>query len=655
MAARGNVRSFRNSRVTIWARTGTMTVVAALLAVVLASPAQASVSVTLQPMGGTSVSQGRPFEFEITLENTGGMQEIAAVEIELVPLTGGEPVTFAAADVLVAAGETKAFIRRAVTSQWFPEIGAFEITAMLDGAPAASLAFEVTPPTVTPPTFADVTGASGISVNVFEAEVVSCAGTQAQGAAWADADLDGDLDLFVPDPDPTQPSMLWSNDGAGHFVDRAAQAGVTNLGSKGKAAVFADYDNDGDPDLYVVNTGPNRLYRNNGDRTFTDVTAGAGVGDAGRGTSASWGDFDNDGNLDLYVVNYTECDGSAGPDKLYRNNGDGTFTDVTSMLEGDPDIVEDGSTLAAGFQAAWFDYDRDGDVDLYLGNDTFPYPENNHLWRNDGPDGLGGWLFTDVSIESGTALRMGAMGLGVGDLEADGDLDFTISNMTGAGVTGNVAFRNNGNGTFTDVAHRIGVERPYQVAGIESVTWGMVFNDFNLDGSEDLYAAAGSTIMLEDTLQPNEMFVNAGTGRFLDLSAVSGADDDRYSRAPVLADLDRDGRMDMFLLNQNGPSVLFRNVTATSGHWLEIDTVGTVSNRDGCGAVVSVKIGSATRVRQVFCGSVGFASGSDPTVHFGLGQAATADKVTIKWPSGAVQTLLNVTADRLLVATEPSA
>jgi len=472
-------------------------------------------------------------------------------------------------------------------------------------------------------------------------------------------DGDGGLDLYLPLPDRN--AELFLNDGTGHFTDQAAQFGVTNAGSVGRAAVFADYDNDGDPDLYVVNEGPNRLYRNEGGTAgFTDVTQAAGVGDAGFGTSASWGDYDNDGFVDLYVVNYADCAWNYQADKLYHNQGDRTFTDQTALIEGDPADPKDGNTFGSGFEAAFFDYDRDGDQDIYLANDfnfLGPNPDVNHLWRNDGPDPLTHeWRFTDVTAESGAAPPdLQSMGIAIGDPDGDVDLDLAISD-----IAGNRALRNNGNGTFTERSDAANIDRPFEHAGVYAITWGLGYEDFNLDGWEDLYVGSGSILVPGEGSQDprvNQLFVNlkAGDGRFADLSILSGADSALHSRGVAFADYDRDGRMDMYVVNFDGSPVLYRNTTPTTGrHWIEVDPVGTVSNRDGCGALVIVTIGNRRMIREAFCGSVSLGSGNDPYVHFGLGTASRIDRMVIKWPSGTTQVQLNVSVDRTLIVTEPS-
>jgi hypothetical protein len=554
--------------------------------------------------------------------------------------------------VVLIPGSSRVGLNGTVTSsQWFRQRGSFRIEALahlLDGGTVSSdpLTYTVAASPVLVPMFKDVTASAGLSTTIPD----GACGHFASGAAWADVNGDGYLDLLVTRGN--LPPELFINDGHGHFTDEAAARGIDNGGLWAAGAVFADYNNDGSPDLYIVNDGPNRLFKNDGTGHFTDVAQAAGVADPGDASSATWVDYNNDGNLDLYVTNYATCNNLGQnfqyqPDKLYRNNGDGTFTDVK-------DLLGPNSTVGAGFQAAWFDYNNDGRQDLYLGNDYLgPSPDTNHLWRNDGPDGSGGWKFTDVSSASGTAYAMNTMGIAVGDYDRDGRLDLALSN-----IDGNRLLHNNGDGTFTDVAEAAGVARPEQRVDQRTITWGAMFSDLNNDGWEDLYFAAGylDPYYAPGTNGPqhNELFVNAGNGKFLDLSAPSLADDPGQSRGVALADYDRDGRVDMFVVDQAGSPHLYRNVTPMrNNHWLEVDTVGTVSNRDGCGARLTLTAGGVSMVREVFCGSVGLSSGSDSTVHFGLGTATRVTQLVIRWPSGIQQVLRNLTPDRLIAVTEP--
>jgi hypothetical protein len=589
------------------------------------------------------VALGEAFAFSVIARNAGPRSVTVAAEVRLTS-PGDDAVPFTTVSLFVPH-EGEASQEVTVTpAQWFADVGDFDLAASVTepASAADSLSFVVDEADIVMPQFEDITDAAGLATTVPAAEC----GQFANGAAWGDVDADGDLDLAVTRlGDPVQ---LFVNDGTGRFAEEGADRGVAVAGANG--AAFADYDNDGDADLVLVGDGSDVLLRNDGGR-FVDVSAAAGLGDDGRrGVSASWGDFDADGHLDLYVTNYMQCTGeweteediianvAYDADTLYRNNGDGTFSDVTEYLGED--------TNGAGFAATWFDYNGDNRLDLYLANDFVGVsPDHNHLWRNDGP-GPDGWRFTDVSDETGTAFWMNTMGIAVGDVDQDGDLDMALSN-----ITANKLVSNDGEVFVDDVAAGIG--RPMQQADTESITWGGGFHDFNLDGWEDLYLAAGGFEGVRQAgVQPNELFVNAGDGTFRDVSAATGADDVGDSKGVAFADYDADGRMDLFVVNQGGSPRLLRNVTPPGDHhWLQVDTTGTVSNRDGCGARVVVTTEEATHVHQVWCGSTSVASGSQSTVHVGLGPATDAD-VEVWWPSGTRQRMTDVAADQTITVEE---
>jgi hypothetical protein len=591
------------------------------------------------------IAQGRSLDIEVEVVNRGPAAELVTLTFSVSkPGSGLPPVTFERW-ISSVGGHRSQVVRTSVTpSQWFEGLGRFRILVTSEGARGDARGFRVRRPPVRAPRFEDVTGAVGLGTTHRATD--NCE-NYAAGAAWGDVEGDGDLDLYLPYQEG--PSALFVNDG-GIFSEQAVARGVDNLGSVGIGATFADYDNDGDSDLFVVNHGDDRLFQNDGAGQFADVTASAGVGEPGPGSSAAWGDYDRDGNLDLYVTNWGEeavaCRSlTYAEDTLYHNEGDGTFTDATHLLEAS------GSTLGAGFQAAWFDYDSDGDDDLYLGNDFLGQsPRPNVLWRNDGPDGSGGWRFTNVSNESRAGVSINTMGLAPGDFDRDGDLDLGLSNLFETFL-----LRNDGAGGFTDVAERMGVSRPEQRVDEMSVTWGMGFFDFNNDGREDLHVVGGSLGQEGDVeAQPDAMFANAPRG-FLDLSAPSHADDDGVGRGAAYADFDRDGRMDIYLVNRDGTPRLFRNVTRTKkAHWLQVDLTGTTSNRDGCGAMLTARLsGNVKLVRELFCSSVSLASGNEPVAHFGLGEQRKVKRLTIRWPSGKVQVLTKVAGDRRLAVVEP--
>ena len=502
------------------------------------------------------------------------------------------------------------------------------------------------------PKFQDVTEQAGVTTTVPDA---SC-GDFVTGAAWGDVNGDGWLDLYVARIG--QPTQLFVNDKHGHFADQAAQYGVQVTGAT--AAVFADLTGDGKDDLYVVRTGPDVLFRSDGAGHFTDVTAASGISDTYRGSSVSVADYDNDGHLDIYVTNYAECGWPAQsffnyqPDALYHSNGDGTFTHVTSLLGTNP-ATGVGLTLGAGFQAAWFDANGDGRQDLYLGNDYLgAKPDHNRFWMNMGPGGGGQWQFLENSVPSGTAFSMNTMGIAVGDYNRDLNLDLALSN-----IRYNRLLKNNGDETFSDVAVEAKADRRSNQSSTQvPVTWATAFYDFNLDGWEDLYFAAGNfRYALDQSNQPqaNELFVNDHNGAFTDMSTVSGAADTGTSKGVAFADYDRDGRMDMFVVNQGGTPHLFHNVTPIGKrHWLEVNPVGSTS-RDGCGVRMVLKTKTGSMLREVFCGSTSVASGSQRAVLFGLGQQTTGLTLTVTWPSGKKQVFKNLKkTDKFMRVAEPA-
>jgi enediyne biosynthesis protein E4 len=603
----------------------------------IARGAGLDVTVKLRPAGALSVAQGRAFAANATLRNPDPESATVAVDFDLVDLASGDRVAFFTWQAVVPAQGSLSRRVAATTSQWFAGTGSFEIQASIQDVQSAALGFEVTAPAVFAAQFQDVTADAGVSTTVGPSE---CGGWAA-GAAWGDVNGDGFPDLFLPRGKDS--AKLWISDGAGHFTDEAAVRGVDDGSLEGMGAVFADYDNDGDQDLFVADRAEDRLYRNDGTGHFVDVAPAAGVAGSTDDVSAAWGDFDNDGNLDLYVVSNSPCapPNMYDPDRLLHNNGDGTFTDMTWLLPSS-------ATNGAGYQAAWFDYNGDGYQDLYLANDRWgPDPDPNHLWRNDGPGPNHRWIFTDVSADSRAGYFINSMGIGIADIDGDLDLDVAISN-----IGGNFVAANNGDGTFTNVAGSVGLQRPLVEAGVSSVTWGLSFTDLNLDGFEDLFAAAGS--IYDQLDQPNQIFVAAGDGTFLDLSALSGAADEEIGRGIAVADYDRDGRPDVYVVNRAGAPILYRNVTPTSNHWVGVRLIGTTSNRDGCGARLVLLAGGHRQLREAFCGSVGLSSGNDAVIHLGLGSSTTVDRLTVVWPSGRRQVLRNLSADAIVDVTEPA-
>ena len=482
------------------------------------------------------------------------------------------------------------------------------------------------------------------------------------GAAVVILDFNGDglHDIYVTDSQG--PNALYSNNGNGTFTEVAAAAGVDDPLGRSNGGCAADYDNDGAQDLYLTNYGPSRLFRSSGDGTFLDVTAPAGVADAHsflRSTGCAWGDYDRDGHLDLIVVRHLH-EFEPGGLALYHNNGDGTFANVTPLLDDGrfPAPTGDGSSIGeqvgniwgAGYQPGWVDFDNDGDVDLYVVNDFGIEIHENVLWRNDGPAPGGSWSFFDASADSGADLAMYGMALAVGDYDLDGNLDLFMTN-----IKENILLRNTGDGlTFTNTMSDA-VPDISMIRGKERITWGAMFLDYDNDGDEDLYVVSGQ---LGGPTAPNAkdqrnlLLRNNGDGTFADVSSAGGADDPGVGHGAGYLDFNGDGCLDLYVANLGQRAKLFQNDCRSGDSWLAIETVGTTSNRDGIGARITVVAGGKTQIREIASG--GSMMGQNMMeAHFGLGAATVADSVTIRWPSGTVQTLTDVAVNQRLTVTEP--
>ena len=485
------------------------------------------------------------------------------------------------------------------------------------------------------PPFSDVTVAAGVGL----AHAGTAPGMPlGNGVAWGDFDRDGWPDLFVSNQGG--PNALYRNLGDGSFVDVAAEAGVSAAEDFGSGAVFGDYDNDGWPDLFVANIGANRLFRNLGDGRFEDVTAAAGLGDEGYSQSGAWGDYDNDGWLDLYISNHIAPDGSA--DRLWHNLGDGRFEDASGLL---PWRLRSG----AAFVASFVDYDDDGDQDLYVINDKwFGETTSNVLWRNEGPGpanraGRHDWLFRDVSTHSGTSYTVNGMGLAVGDVDNDLDQDFLFTN-----IGANVLLSNSGDGRFRDFTQVAGVARASLPDGSEALTWCALFFDFDHDTWLDSFLC-GSPLDSGDG-QPDALYHNRGDGRFTDVAVETGMDAAQWTRSGAWADYDRDGDLDLYLASYGQSGQLWRN-NARDSNWLTLELRGVHSNRDGIGAKIRLDAGGVTQLREMRSGE-SLGAGNQLLAHFGLGGADRVERVEIAWPSGIVQTLVDVGARQHLVVEE---
>jgi enediyne biosynthesis protein E4 len=528
------------------------------------------------------------------------------------------------------------------------------------------------------PHFEDVAASSGIDFRLV------CGGPEKNyimesmcgGVAILDYDNDGWMDVLFVNGSTVEDlrankchaSKLFRNNHDGTFSDVSAKAGLNHCGW-GFGVAVGDYDNDGWDDLYITYFDGAVLYHNNHDGTFTDVTERAGVGNRGRwGTSAAFGDYDNDGLLDLYVTNYVELDldhlpelgsspfcqyrgiaVSCGPrglkgsrDRLFHNNGDGTFTDVTEKLHIDPDGYY-------GLGVLWLDYDKDGCLDLYVANDSTP----SLLYHNDCQGG-----FKEVGVRAGVAYnsdgREGAgMGIDTADYDHDGWPDIIKTNFSD---DSNNLYHNDRNGEFTDLAG---------IAGVGSVSipflgFGVKFFDFDNDGWEDLFVANGHVNPQVDHYsfgvtyaERPFLFHNLRNGTFVEVgrSAGPGMAKARVSRGAAIGDFRNDGNLDIVVTALDSAPALLRNTKPSSGHWLRIKTVGSKSNRNGFGCRVEVKSGALSQTQEVRANS-SFESASDPRLHFGVGPAAKVDAITLHWPSGVIDTVKSEAADQELVIEE---
>ena len=456
------------------------------------------------------------------------------------------------------------------------------------------------------------------------------------GQAWGDVDGDGWLDLYVTDH--AGPNRLYQNMGDGTFRLHPWADAVSLPTAESSGAIFVDYDNDGRPDLLVLNWGANHLFRNTG-QGFEDVTEAAGLaGDTGHGKTASWGDYDNDGHLDLYIANWS-CSPRCGRpmqgdrDTLYHNNGDGTFTDVTIALLGGT------KTRGAGFIATFVDYDNDGDLDIYLVNDEFINPIGNMLWRNDGP-GCGGWCFTEVASDIGANTRAMGMGLATADYDLDGQLDFYFSNA------GPMFLLRNEAGSFRDVAVATGTQ-----LGRDYVGWGAIFFDYDNDGWPDLYLAISDYLGRDGRPPADILFRNNREGGFdIIPPLVSGLDKGGRSLGVAYADYDNDGWLDMVVGYFDGNYQLFHNTgKAGADHGrLAVQLIGGGDvNRDAIGARVTLELSDGrTLLQEVKAGS-SLGAGDSLILHFGLGQA-TVRQLTIRWPNGTQETHPNIPINQRL-------
>jgi len=530
-----------------------------------------------------------------------------------------------------------------------------------------------------PARFVDVTEKSGIHFThqALHTSRKYLLETMGSGVALFDCDNDGRLDIFLANgaqySDPTPKGFIPQKTGPeywnrlyhqkpdGTFEDITEKAGLQGVGYDMGVAV-ADYDNDGNEDLFVTGYGGNRLYHNNGNCTFTDVTDKAGVAGGGWSSSATWVDLDNDGRLDLVVDRYVTWDwddvwcgehregyrGICHPDVfppitllVYHNDGNGHFTEVAHKLGLDKPAKALGIAIA--------DYDHDGRIDLFVANDSMP--EFLFHQKVDG-------TFEELGLESGVAVNSegqtyAGMGIDFADYDNDGWPDLVVTDLARQVYA---LYRNNRDGTFDYASLAWGLAGASQLHS----GWSLRFMDYDNDGWKDLLIAQGHDMDNIQTVSPmlryrEPMLLLRNTGKkFIDVSPVSGDifHDAWVGRGMAIGDINNDGRIDAVVSTNGGAAHVILNETATSNHWITLHLTGHKSNRDGIGAVVKVTTAQGSQWITLSTSS-GYMSASDPRVHFGLGTSPVANAVEIRWPSGVVQTLRDVAGDRQVQVDEP--
>ena len=519
-------------------------------------------------------------------------------------------------------------------------------------------------------TFTDITREAGLEFHPVngaspQKHIVE---TMGSGALFFDFDDDGWVDVFLVDGGSvSEPAVaararhrLYRNQANGRFEDVTGASGIEHH-EYGMGACAADYDNDGRVDLYVTSYGPDQLFHNDGNGKFTDVTRRAGVGSELLGASCAFADIDNDGDVDLFVANYVDPDSrkvcgdararaycrpdvySGVPSAMYRNNGDGTFTDVTTASGLDR---TDGKALGVVFA----DYDNDGRMDLFVANDL----TRNFLYHNEANGS-----FKEVGLPAGVALASdgrvrAGMGTDFGDYDGDGLPDLVVTNFESETHS---LFRNLGKGLFADATFESGVGP----VTLPFLGFGVAFFDSDNDGDLDLAIANGhvldNTRLFRSTsryAQRNLLLRNDANGRFTDVGLQSGPAWalEKVSRALVSGDIDNDGDLDLLVSNNGQPPDLLRNDGgARSGNALLIRLRGRESNRDGIGAIVTATVGSRRLVREVHAGS-SYLGQNDVRIHLGLGRAPAVDRLDIRWPSGRVETVKGVAAQQVVTIGE---
>ena len=521
------------------------------------------------------------------------------------------------------------------------------------------------------PEFVEITKAAGIdfvhNTGAFGKKYLP--ETMGSGCAFIDYNNDGWSDIVLLTCKdwtgyPTgkrQTMALYRNNHDGTFADVTKSAGL-DVELYGIGVAAADYDNDGDDDLYVSCLEADRLFQNQGDETFVDVTKQAGIHNPSFGTSCAWFDYDKDGNLDLYVANYVEwtietdifctLDGTnkayctpesyhGQSSRLFRNRGDGTFVDVSRISR-----IEDRTSKSLG--VCIFDYNSDGLLDIFEANDTQP----NKLYHNNG-DGT----FIETGLNVGIAysengVATGAMGIDAGDYDGSGRESLVIGNFSNEMMN---LYHNEGE-IFIDDAPIANIGN----ASLLTLTFGCFFFDFDLDGRLDIFAANGhveneiNAVQSEVTYaQVPHLFRNSGYGKFQDVALKIGTDLAKpiVGRGAAYGDIDNDGDWDILITTSNGLAHLYRNDAGNQNRWIKLKLIGSKSNRNGIGARVTITSKSGTQTRTLKSGC-SYCSQSELSLIFGIGQTPRIDMIEVNWPSGVVDRLVNVNPNQLLVVDE---
>lgn len=526
---------------------------------------------------------------------------------------------------------------------------------------------QVSPGAASSALFEDVAARAGLKYRhqVSDTKRLYFVELTAPGCAFIDYDNDGHLDIFLVQSGSSQPaakvkqralSALYHNNGDGSFSDVTANSGLDKDLGYGHGVAVGDYDNDGNDDLFITAYGGNHLLRNRGKGKFEDVTKALGLAKphgSTYATSAAWGDYDGDGRLDLYVCYYAvwnhatdiACTKDGKPDychpKLYEPM---THRLYHNSGQGFVDVSQKSGIAQAkgrGLAVAWTDYNGDRRPDIFVANDITP----SMLWRNNGNG-----TFTNMALQTGTAydgegILIAGMGIGVADYDRSGRESLYVSNFV---KRPNILFKNNGN-SFDDSSSqaRLGMVH------LDYLSWGCEFFDYDADGWQDLIVNNGD-VLLRTALQRKQLLHNEANGTFREITDPAQLDDlatPTRGRGLATGDYDNDGSVDVLAMSQNAPAQLFRNQKRNTNHWISFQTVGVKSNRNGIHTRFQLEAGGAKQTATVRSGS-SYLSSSDRRVYFGLGAQSKIDRVTVDWPGGKREIFKNLSADTFYTLTE---